>query len=123
MMKKLDYLLIVTYVILAMGIFWFFFHQPVVKGSYVEIYLDNELWGTYELPKNGYRDITVKGDGINIVRISPEGVCVIDSDCKQKLCVHQGWIKNSNGVIACLPNGLLVQIVGSDSDSLDIVSY
>ncbi len=122
-MKKLDYILIVVYIFLAIGIFWFSFHQPVVKGAYVEIYLDNELWGRYELPKTGYRDIIVKGSGENVIRISSEGVRVINSDCRQQLCVHQGWIKNSNGVIACLPNGLLVQIVGEEDSKLDIISY
>ncbi len=122
-MKKLDYMLIGIYFVLAMGIFWFSFQHPSVEDSYVEIYLDNTLWGTYELPSSGYRDIVVKGRGENTIRISHDGVCVLHSNCKGQLCVHQGWIYNSRSVIACVPNGLLVQIVSADSDDLDMVSY
>ncbi len=122
-MKKLDYFLIVIYSIVAMCSFIFIMDKPIADNVHVEIYIDNDLWGVYELPKSGYKDILVKEKGENIVRIAYDGVAVIHSDCKGQLCVHQGFIKNSNSVIACLPNGLLVQLVGKEDYQIDMMSY
>ncbi len=121
--KRLDIILIAIYIIIAIGLFFLTFLSSDIKGDFVEIYLDNKLWARYELPQKGYKDISVIGKGKNIVRISSEGVCIIESSCSGQFCVHQGCVNDSKTVITCLPNGLLVQIVGRENDDIDMVSY
>ena len=40
---------------------------------------------------------------------------LVDADCPDKLCVHQGKIDKTGEVITCLPNKLTVTVIGADS--------
>lgn len=59
----------------------------------------------------------------NVVRISPEGVCVTDSDCQAGLCIHRGSISSPGIPIACLPNRLMITIDDTEESSTDAWTY
>ena len=59
----------------------------------------------------------------NVIRISREGVCVTDSDCKNKVCQHTGMISSPGIPIACLPNRLLITIISSSGSDADVYTY
>ncbi len=42
------------------------------------------------------------------------------SDCPDLVCVYTGWIKRPGQIAACLPNRILVKIIG-ESDEVDVV--
>jgi hypothetical protein len=42
------------------------------------------------------------------------------ADCPDKTCVHTGWISRPGQVAACVPNRVLIKIVGADSEQ-DVV--
>lgn len=46
----------------------------------------------------------------------------VDSPCAGRLCVHAGWLSRSGQVAACLPNGVVIEIGGSDRE-FDALSY
>jgi len=70
----------------------------------------NEIIEKIPLNKN-YKNVSVKG-ATGIVQFSIENrrVMVINSSCRNKLCVHSEPIENLNQNIICAPNKLLIRI-------------
>lgn len=44
------------------------------------------------------------------------------SDCPDLMCVNTGWIKRHGQIAACLPNKILIKIIGT-SDEVDVVLH
>ena len=64
------------------------------------------------------RSITVPAPngGSNTVSVRPGAVCVSHASCPDQVCVRQGWVSYSVFPIVCLPNQLVIQIKGGESD-------
>lgn len=67
--------------------------------------------------------LTVEGkDGLcNTIVAQPGKICVQSADCPDQVCVNQGWIHDSALPIVCLPNQLIIEIMGGESE-LDAVA-
>lgn len=50
--------------------------------------------------------------GKSVIEISRKGARFIDSSCPNHLCVRRGWVSKSGDMVACVPNGVVVRIVG-----------
>lgn len=62
------------------------------------------------------RRIELKQYGVNMVlEIEGSRVRVLSSDCKQQICVRQGWITEAAETLLCLPNNITVELKGSDA--------
>lgn len=63
---------------------------------------------------------TYEGPGgfTNTVEFEPGRVRVSEAGCPDQVCVNQGWISDGTTPIVCLPNKLIIEIVGG-GDSLD----
>lgn len=49
---------------------------------------------------------------------------MIEADCPDKLCVHQGYISRVGEVLVCIPNKVVVEIKSDDSEKeLDGINY
>lgn len=48
--------------------------------------------------------------GITEIEVNNKRVRIINSPCKNKTCVHQGWGKN----IICLPNDVVITVIKED---------
>ena len=44
------------------------------------------------------------------------------SDCTDLICVYTGWISRPGQIAACLPNRILIKIVG-ESEEVDVVLH
>ena len=59
---------------------------------------------------------------VNGVMIEIDGsrARVVDSPCRDKLCVHAGWLERPGDVAVCLPRRVIVEIrgVGSGVDGV-----
>jgi hypothetical protein len=79
----------------------------VPEGHTLVIELDNKP--VYLLPLDKNRIVSVEGQlGKTTVEIRDNKVRILDSPCRNKLCIHQGWIKK--GTLVCLPNRVVVTI-------------
>lgn len=59
----------------------------------------------------------------NIVLVDKNQIRIVEAGCPDKLCANQGYIKDNSKPIICLPNRLVVEILGTEnSDELDAVS-
>ncbi len=50
--------------------------------------------------------------GESIVEIKDNGVRVKDSPCPLKVCMHQGRINKPGQTIVCVPNRMMIRIMG-----------
>lgn len=83
-------------------------------GQTVEIWSNGALYKTADLSKNQY--FYVKTDtGSNTVVIDKGTVFVSEASCPDGICVAHG-IARPNDPIVCLPNQLIIKIVGNDAE-------
>lgn len=88
------------------------------KGSFVEIYKEGNLVGTYSLYEN--KEIIVEGDNLhNVVVINDGKVFVKEADCKSQYCVRHNPISTVGEQIICLPNKVVILIAGEQEGELD----
>ena len=88
----------------------------------------NVIISTYDnkkiiLPLSENKTINVKGPlGENIVEISDNKARFINSPCPNKICIHSGWLEDTNDVAACLPNGVSISI-GNEHQEFDAINF
>ncbi|MFH1415661.1 MAG: NusG domain II-containing protein [Elusimicrobiota bacterium] len=109
------YDLIIIAAVLAVAIVF-----PFVAGSVhseparVLIYHNEELVESLEYGKPGKIEIDLE-TGPFIVIVEKEGVKVLESPCRHKICVRTHPITRAGECIVCAPNGMLVKIEGTDN--------
>lgn len=52
--------------------------------------------------------------GTSVIEIREGKVRFTSSPCRNKQCVHAGWLDHGGELAACLPNRISVAVVGSD---------
>jgi len=123
--NKYDLLLILVIIIINIALLFYVSKNIVnTQGNEAYVYSDNKLVGQYIL-KDGYKnEFTIKlNEGFNTVHIENNEVWISDSSCPDKLCQHQGKISEDGEIIVCLPNKLIIKIVGKeDSNNVDITA-
>lgn len=112
---KRDSIIVVSLIAICL-ILWLLTSGVFSKtGRVVHIYQDNDLIETVDLTVNkviSYQHLKLM--------VSENGeIAVIWADCADQVCVKMGKIKLIGQSIMCLPNHILVQVMG-ESD-LDIV--
>lgn len=126
-MTKGDKLLILIVVIFSI-ISLIFVNKSVI--SYGEKYVSIQVDGK-EIKKVIF-DSSVVGKtipirteyGYNLIEIGDEKVRVIEADCPDKLDVKQGYISKVGEIIVCLPNRLVIEIKGANTEiNIDDISH
>lgn len=112
-MKKRDFIFIGVVLVLAL-LLWLL---PRALGFFsvqgekqVRITVEGELYGIYDLQE----EQTIEINDSNLCRIQDGEVNMTEADCPDKLCMHQGPISISGETIVCLPNKVVIEIVGKD---------
>lgn len=68
-------------------------------------------------------DYSIKGSlGISVITIKEGKVRFKSSPCQNKICLHAGWLSQSGDIAACLPNGIVVELLGED-EPYDSISF
>ena len=79
------------------------------------VLIDADGKPAYVLPLNEDKTVSVVGsEGKTIVEIRGNKVRIIDSPCRNKLCIRQGWVET--GGVVCLPNKVVVTIRGHEDN-------
>lgn len=103
---KIGDLIVLAVFIIAAALAIYFMTKPT--GSEVYIYKDGKLLETVSLST----EKTVKVDEHITVKISGGAAYVLKSDCKGQDCVKAGKISKVGEMIVCLPNKVVIKIVG-----------
>lgn len=54
--------------------------------------------------------------GVTRVRISDGSVSVVAASCPERLCMAMGPVQRAGHAIACLPNRVLIRVVGGEKE-------
>ena len=117
--KPLDPVFIAIVVALTVGTAIYAYNGK--PGSIVSIRSFSSEW---LYPVGSDITVSIAGPiGETIVRIEDRAVYVVDSACRDKICVRMGALERTGEWAACLPNGVMIQIVGDLGDGIDAVTY
>ena len=98
--------------------------RPKEEGVIARITQNGELVAEIDLSKlTGPYTFPVDGeDGQwNSIVAEPGRIRVLEATCPDQVCVNQGWISDSSLPIVCLPNKVIIEIVGGEGE-LDAVA-
>ncbi|MFV0239492.1 MAG: NusG domain II-containing protein [Lacrimispora sphenoides] len=114
-MKRNDYIIAIFFIILAI-LSYFILHMIIGGvGNYADVTVNGQHYATLNLYEN--TEIVITGDkGYNILVIQDGEAYMKDADCPDKICVRQGHINKVNQTIVCLPNKVVVKIIGKNDD-------
>ena len=116
-----DKILLFALAVLSVLLFYAIPGWVVPGGTEVEIRSGNLVVGRYSLDRP--RTVEVPGPlGKTLVQIAHDSVRVIDSPCRNKLCVKCGAVDKRGGIIACIPNGIVIKVGKGVPLDLDAVT-
>ena len=116
-----DRILVVTLAAFAGVLFFVLPGMVLTGGNTVEIISGEDVVGVYSLDED--RTLNIKGPlGVTVVEIDEGEVRVKSSPCPQKVCMDMGPRGHEGGVIACVPNKVVVKVGGKTAGGLDAVS-
>ena len=116
--------LVVLAVLAAAGLILFLFRPGEANFLTARIVLDNVLVEEIDLNAlTGPVTLDVPGARYPITVEADAGrVRIAHSDCPSQDCVHTGWVSRPGGQIVCLPNRLVISVVGSGGAVVDAVA-
>lgn len=103
------------------SVYLFVFRQT---GDMVQITIDGELYGTYSLSEDRVEEIRTGENGSHHNRlVIRDGKAVMESaSCPDGICVAHRPIFRVGESIVCLPNRVVITVIGAeDADAPDIV--
>lgn len=105
------------FVLSLYGVYW----RPATAGTVIEyrtpdengrLYLDHE------------QEITLHGsEGTSHIRIQDGAVRFTASPCRNKTCIHSGWLRHNGDFAACLPNQVALLVRNPKDQPLDAINY
>lgn len=121
-LKKRDIILIV--ILLGVSgiilLIWQFIYST--KGNSVIIQQHDEIIGTYPLNEDRVIPIEYKNNVTNQLVIK-DGVCYMEkAECPDHLCIKQGRINKQGQTIVCLPNRIIVTVIGDNMALYDSIA-
>ena len=122
MIKKADIVLFIVIVVLGGLISWWSLAGGIT-GEKVLITADGRDYGIYSLAQDQTIDVTLDGH-TNHITIKDGIVSMTYSTCKNQVCVNTGAISHTKDAIVCLPNKIVVEIVGGSGKGgeTDVIS-
>ena len=117
---KNDILLILAVLLVACGLL---IYRAVSRtdGSRVEVTVDGELLMTLPLDKDT-SVVIGEGDHTNTLVIRDGEAFVTAASCPDHICKDRGAIRYDGETIVCLPNRMVVAVVGGENSGMDIIS-
>lgn len=119
--KKGDFILLVILLLVA-GLFFALGNSGKTATS-AEIICNNETVLRIDLTtvNKEYEETLPNG---MILCVSQNGIRVLSSDCKDKLCIHCGQLSEDGDIAVCLPNRTFIKVSGEkQKDAPDIITY
>ncbi len=115
-MKKKELILVAAILAAALALWAGMALLRGEEGGSIRITVDGEEYGTWPLSKDEVIEI---GD-TNVCEIKDGEATMIEADCPDHLCMYQGAVGESGGMIICLPNRVIIEAVRADDDEAEI---
>ena len=93
-------------------------------GARVRVRVAGETVRTFSLSDDVEYEIHGVNGGTNRLVIRDGRAWIEEASCPDKLCVRMGRVHRNGQSVVCLPNQVVVEIVGgeNESDSIDVVA-
>lgn len=117
-MKKNDLLLAAAVILAAAAVFAFQFFRQSSGRQFVEVAVDGEVFGTYDLGA----DQTIDIGGTNRLVIEDGAARMEWADCPDQVCVRHRAVSRDGESIICLPNQVVVSVDSTEENELDGVA-
>lgn len=111
-----DIVLICILLVLALSVF-LIVELTRREGAYVVVSVDGGEVCRYSLSEDG--EFLLNG-GTNTLVISGGEAYISEADCPDGLCVSQGRISRTGQTVVCLPNRVMLRIVGADDADVEL---
>ena len=90
------------------------------KGDWVVVTVNQRE--TIRLPLDQDQKTQVKGPiGLTEIEVKNGHARIIRSPCKNKVCIKSGYIRYADRLAACIPNRVVIRIVGKSHRGVDAV--
>lgn len=116
-MKKNDWILVAVILCVACAGIFLYAELGQKSAGNVIVKVDGEVKQSYSLSECK----EVKIDDTNVFLIQDGKVKMTEADCPDKICVKHKAISKNKETIVCLPNKVVLEIVGEDETVLDAV--
>ena len=117
-MKRSDLILAAAVLAAAALILAFQFFRQDSEKHLVEISVDGDIFGTYDLTE----DQTIEINDTNRVVIEDGEARMVWADCPDQICVNHRAVSKNGEIIICLPNQVVVAVISSEESGLDAVA-
>lgn len=112
-MKRNDFIIVLIIVILSF-VFFLINSFTLDKPLYVLIKKDNKIYYKDLISKDN--EIIIKDNkDFNTVIVKDSKVYVKEANCDNQICVNHKKISATNETIICLPNKVIIEIVGKEN--------
>ena len=119
--KHKNDILLVLAVLIAAGGLWIYTSFGRASGAEVLVSLEGEE--LLRLPLSGdARETIGEGDKFNVLVISDGEAWIEDASCPDHVCVQSGKVSLDGQTIVCLPNKLVISVLGGEDSGLDGVA-
>ena len=90
------------------------------EGNWVVVTVNQKE--TIRLPLDQDQITHVKGPlGLTEIEVKKGRVRIVRSPCKNKVCIKSGYLRYADRLTACIPNRVVVRIVGKNHRGIDAV--
>jgi hypothetical protein len=90
-------------------------------ASFLEIEVNGQPGTVVRMDQD--QDITVEGKlGTTIIRIDESGARFIQSPCADKKCIESAPIKDAGEIAVCIPNRVMIRVLGENRVKTDFIS-
>ena len=86
------------------------------QGAFVQVRVDGKAVALYPLGENAEHEIKGVNGGVNRLVIRNGEAWVESASCPDGLCVGMGHIRHIGASVICLPNKVVIAIVGEGAD-------
>ena len=113
--RKTDWIAVGLLIVFSLSFWGIWLLSHKTDQVKIEIYSDNRLVRTIPLPT---ADSTIRIPDQKVsLEIRDNAVRFCKTDCPDQTCVKTGFIRNSGQSAICLPNRIVVKIVGASPSS------
>lgn len=117
-MKKNDVILAVIVLIVAAAGLLLYMNLGKQTAGTVTVTVDGEVFGTYSLEN----DQGIQIYDTNYLVIKDGQADMVEADCPDQICVEHKAVSKNKESIVCLPNKVIVEVVGGEEAELDAVT-
>ena len=123
MIKTRTWVAAILLTALLCGLIFGYVHRNNPQAQTVEIVQDGVVLHRIDLGNvNNPYTLTIEDHkgGYNVLLVEPSRICVQEANCRDQICVKQGWLYASPQPIVCLPHGLVIRL--TEGTALDAVA-